>query len=800
MGTQRSVGAQGPRTTDRAAQGTTSKGIPEAHKASAAAEGWRLTVSALRRRLSLQAETAVAWGVVALIVLFVLRQLHPSLLLQDTTPATGDLAGHMNAIAQYRDEVLGHGRLAGWSRDWFTGFPAFTFYFPLPGLLASFLGLMLPLNVAVKLMAALAPLSLPLVAYAFGRLNDCNRLVSACFAVLTVPLLLQPSLFFAGGSLAASVGGEFNYGLSLASALFVVGLARAGLRTGRFRTLTAGLLAATVLMHLIPAVMAIVGVVVATVLPPARAKLRWAGPVLATAGALAAFWIVPFLVRGRFTAGSEATTTPPLLDQMLPVEIIPVVLLAIIGSGAVFRSEVNERNDLRPFLLAMVAASALVCVVMQTSRAGTGRFVATWFVWLCLLAGYGLAALARAIDDLRRKRAHGQPLGSPARARLLLPILALGALLPLYDSRDWRGPLTSTSTSFLFDTADVQFRGLERSRDRAEFNDFVETVRAVGADHGCGRAHLEVAEGTWSRLSARPLASVTPMLTDGCITFTGGLYVQSSPTFPFVDAVNSRVSSVPTGGRDAPAFDLVSGIAGLRTLGVRYLIVTNSKTAEAADASSDLRPVAQTKTYGGERFWKVYEIAGVGVVEPLRSLPVVVPGVGRSRASWEDTAKEWFDVENAREVVVAANGPATWPRARRLPERLPRQPVEATTVSRVRIDEDRVSFRVSRTGVPVLVRVSYFPNWSVSGADGPWRVTPNQMVVVPTSQTVTLRYGYTSVEYAGGLVSLLGVGGLVVLARRGPVDMPEPMPPTTQRESRPTQRPQATRKRKKRRK
>ena len=44
-------------------------------------------------------------------------------------------------------------------------------------------------------------------------------------------------------------------------------------------------------------------------------------------------------------------------------------------------------------------------------------------------------------------------------------------------------------------------------------------------------------------------------------------------------------------------------------------------------------------------------------------------------------------------------------------------------------------------GTPVEVRVSYFPNWKASGADGPWRVAPNLMVVVPTSHDVTLTYG-----------------------------------------------------------
>jgi hypothetical protein len=65
------------------------------------------------------------------------------------------------------------------------------------------------------------------------------------------------------------------------------------------------------------------------------------------------------------------------------------------------------------------------------------------------------------------------------------------------------------------------------------------------------------------------------------------------------------------------------------------------------------------------------------------------------------------------------------------------------------------------------VKISYFPNWQVSGAQGPYRVTPNLMVVVPTSTHVELTYGRTWVEYVSYTATLLGIAGLVLLARRG---------------------------------
>jgi hypothetical protein len=61
------------------------------------------------------------------------------------------------------------------------------------------------------------------------------------------------------------------------------------------------------------------------------------------------------------------------------------------------------------------------------------------------------------------------------------------------------------------------------------------------------------------------------------------------------------------------------------------------------------------------------------------------------------------------------------------------------------------------------LKESYFPNWRVDGADGPWRSTPNFMVVVPTSHHVTLHYATSKAEWLGRFLTLLGLAGLVLL-------------------------------------
>jgi hypothetical protein len=64
----------------------------------------------------------------------------------------------------------------------------------------------------------------------------------------------------------------------------------------------------------------------------------------------------------------------------------------------------------------------------------------------------------------------------------------------------------------------------------------------------------------------------------------------------------------------------------------------------------------------------------------------------------------------------------------------------------------------------VKVKISYFNRWRVSGANGPYRISPNLMVVIPTSHNVQLVYGSTTALQAGNIVSdVATLSGFAVL-------------------------------------
>ena len=75
----------------------------------------------------------------------------------------------------------------------------------------------------------------------------------------------------------------------------------------------------------------------------------------------------------------------------------------------------------------------------------------------------------------------------------------------------------------------------------------------------------------------------------------------------------------------------------------------------------------------------------------------------------------------------------------------------------VTLASEEVSFRTNALGIPHLIKVSYFPNWSVQGAEGPFHAAPSLMVVVPREERVVLRFRSGGVERAGAGITFLTV-------------------------------------------
>jgi uncharacterized membrane protein/putative flippase GtrA len=710
------------------------------------------------RRPSIQAILTAA--VVAVSAGFVLTRLEPSLLFANTTPSGGDMGAHVWAPAYLRDHLLPRFQLTGWTPDWYAGFPAFTFYFPLPSLLIVLLDLLVPYGVAFKLVSVLGAVTLPVAAYAFGRLSSLRFPGPPLLAVAVLPFLFDTSFTIYGGNIPSLLAGEFAFSLSLSLALVFLGVLVRGLETGRHRALAALLLALIVLSHAIPALFAIGAAAVLLILRLDRHRLRYVATVMLVAAMLTAFWSLPFVFRLAFTNDLGWVKITDYLKTLFPPHIRWILPLA--GAGLIGAIGMRLHSGVAIAAMGMLAGVAFV--VAPEGRIWNARLLPFWFLCLYLLAGVGVSEVGRALGGVFA-RDPDRPASWPALATPLIAFVGTLAVVggPLRTLPSWL-PVRPGQESFVPDWVRWNFSGYEGKVAHPEYRALIETMGRLP----CGRAMWEY--GPELNRYGTPMAlMLLPYWTKGCIGSMEGLFFESSGTTPFHFLNQSELSKQPSRPqRDLPYQDLnvALGVKHLQLLGVRYYLAASPEALAQARLDPNLLPVASSGP------WEIFEVANASLVSPLSYEPVVVNGIGNSAGKWLPVALPFYMSPESWDVFLAGAGPKRWARVDRQ-DPIPRLPVRPAEITRIRSSDNRIAFDVDRPGSPVLVKASYFPNWKARGADGPWRVAPNLMVVIPTARTVELYYGYTPVDIAGWLLTLLGLVGVVLLSRRA-LQFPEP--------------------------
>ena len=753
---------------------------------------------------------------------FVFWQFHPDLLLRNTTTSGGDTGAHVALPAFMRDHLLPHGRLTGWDPGWYDGFPAFTFYFPLPSLLIVLLGVVLPYNIAFKLVTALGSLALPVAAWAFGRLWGMREPMPAVLAVATVPYLFDRSYTIYGGNIASTLAGEYAFSLSLAVGLVCLGVVARGMRTGRHAALAAFLLAVTGLCHMLPALFVIGGCIVIAAMHRKPWQLRWMAKVGVVAGLLVGFWAIPFLLRLPYTTDMGWEKIHTYLSTLLPSSLWWVAGLA--AAGAVVSLVRRSRGGIFLTVMALLAAAGFV--LAPQGKIWNARLLPFWVLTLYLLAGLAVSEGGAAVAGLSRRLlldgapaappadgagvtppgapdgAGATPPGAPDGAgaavepvtsptvdrrgppgRVVVPLAAgaaalLFVALPLRVLPSWF-PFRTADRSFVPDWVKWNYTGYQDTKTKAypEYRAVIRTMTGVGEAYGCGRAMWEY-EPELNRFGTPMALMLLPYWTNGCVDSMEGLLFESAATTPYHFLNQSELSVHPSDammGLPYGASNLSLGVSHLQLLGVRYYMAFSPEIQAQAATDPNLQLVATSGpwpvSYSSgtkNRTWYVYRVRDSAEVSNLSYEPAVMEGVGKGGKAWLDAAVAWYDDPNRWPVPLAASGPPSWPRVHGAEPAPPQVPVVPAGVSNVRVADDRISFDVARTGSPVLVKASYFPNWQASGASGVWRVTPNLMVVVPTAHHVSLHYGWTPVDGVAWLATALGVVGLVWLARRPP--------------------------------
>jgi hypothetical protein len=547
--------------------------------------------------------------------------------------------------------------------------------------------------------------------------------------------------------------------------------------------------------------------------------LWWGASTVAAGGLLVAFWWVPFGLEQAYATSMGYVNVHTFVTILLPEADWWVIILA--GLSAVAAFALRSRFGILMALLAGVFALAVI-YDPQGSLYNV-RFLPLWFLPVYLLAGWGIATAVTGAVDLwpwlavrivrlvnllfrlgnrvrrwwrRRRRGevaepaavaggeitlYSEPSGRRGRwpvAAVVSPLVALLAVLGVVvtpfvlPASAMKSIGITPGPNQVTNWSSYNYGGYQAQASYPEYRAVIETMNRVGQRYGCGQSMWQY-DPSLNRFGTTQALYLLPYWTRGCIGSMEGLLFESSATTPYHFLNQAELSVTPSEamvGLNYTALNVPAGIEHLQLLGVRYFMASSPTVEAAAAADPSLQLVAETgpwaSNYAGAATtttWKVYEVLDAPLVTGLTNLPAVEKGIGASQSSWLSPSESWYDDPSRWKVFLAQSGPANWPRVAIGDPSPPQHHVATTHVTEVHQTDNTVRFHVSKIGTPVLVKVSYFPNWQASGATGPYRVTPNLMVVVPTAHNVVLRYGTSPAQREGEVLSLVGLLGLLAL-------------------------------------
>ncbi|MHB2018061.1 MAG: 6-pyruvoyl-tetrahydropterin synthase-related protein, partial [Candidatus Xenobia bacterium] len=655
-----------------------------------------------------------------LVEAFILSRLCPSLLLTPTTPTGGDMASHYFTADYLRHVMLPAGRITEWNPGNYAGFPMLQEYFPLSFLLMSGLSLAMPLQLAFKLVSVLGILLLPLAAWAMMRLMRTPFPGPALAAVFMVPFLFNTGQSVWGGNILSALAGEFSYGISLALSLIFLGLFYRGALENRYIIPNALLVFLVGFSHGYT-LLFVEAVSIYLLITPTDflRRLEYLFKVYALGFCLLAFWLVPLVAFSRNGVPFDAVWVIKGAEAW-PRLLLPYLLLGLAGTVVLL----TWRRALQP--LGLLGFSLLVAAVLYVLAPRIGvvdvRNIPFAQVLLCLAAALCLGNLLE-----------GKVLGW-----LVLALCLTGTLA-------WISPDTAMVTEW----CRWNYSGFEA---KPAWNVYHDINQALTGNFNDPRVVYEHSSKNNEFGSERAFESLP--LFAGRATLEG-LYMQASPSAPFVFYIQSLVSdeqSAPFPSFTYSNTNFERARSRLAMFNVRDLIVRSAPVLALLHANP---AYGQTRQIGQYELWQLKDCPN-HYVNPLRFQPVRWTG-----NDWRQTAYQWFKRDDLLDHVLVRSGPFV---AADSLDHLPSVRIDTAGCQvQEKVTNQAIDIDTNWIGKPLLVRMSYHPDWRVQGADGPYPASPAFMVIVPRQAHVHLYFGSGLADWMGEALTVAGL--LLVLLK-----------------------------------
>ncbi len=679
--------------------------------------------------------------------------LRVDLVFENNTPTGGDMGAHIVAIDTFIKDFMPNFQINGWSNDWFGGYPLYYFYFPLPAIITFFLNLIFPFGIAFKIMVVL---SIILVVYSIEKLmRKISNQISIYGATAGLFYVFTESFTIYGGNLASTLAGQFSFGYSLAFANLSIFYLLKSNNNFRF-PISSIFLALCLLSHLIPFI--IYSPIYAFYWLSRKENFNQKILSVSIFLALVSRWSASLIMNLEYTTNMSYTPFSRIED-LIKKDILPIIFI-LIGLLITKHKNLIKNKTLNLFELYLIFSSILLYFYVPEGALWNGRLVPFFNLGIIFLF---FKAVEIFIEDIYLYQQGLNVLtvlffggtiyclyifyekwsANQSYLNVYVPIILLIIIFAILNLNNVVIQLNMLIVSIIFSTISFlphwlnwNFTGYEGKNDWNQIQSLYTKLENLKP----GRIMWE--PNSDMNKYGTPMTLMTlPYFTKH--TSMEGLYFDSSITTPFhfisVSGLAKRPSN-PVGGLSYINNKFDQGVDYLYDLGIDYFISYTEEIESKAMSSDRL-----TFLFSSEPF-SVFEINSskveliyqdIEVFSKVNKQEGILSSVFRDTniTNFFEKAYENFDELDEKRIVEVSNKILIQPSNK-----------NNLKVTDIRITNRKISFFTNNPGELHLIKVSYFPNWSISNGLGPFRTSPSFMSVIPNQEYVEINYVKTSLE------------------------------------------------------
>ena len=679
--------------------------------------------------------------------------LRVDLVFQNNTPTGGDMGAHIVAIDTFIKDFMPNFQINGWSNDWFAGYPLYYFYFPLPAIITFFLNLVFPFGIAFKIMVVL---SIIFIVYSIEKLiRKTSNQFSIFGASAGLFYVFTESFTIYGGNLASVLAGQFSFTYSLAFANLSIFYLIKSKNNFRF-PISSIFLGLSLLSHLIPFIIFIP--IYAFYWLSQKQKLNLKILSISIFLALISRWSISIFMNLEYTTNMSYTPFSRLED-LIKEDILPVIFI-VFGLFIAKYKNLFKNKTLNLFDLYLVSSSILLYFFVPEGALWNGRLIPFFNLGIIFLF---FKAVEIFVEDINLYQQGINVLAitflggtiyflyifyqkwsnNQSYINLYIPIIFLIMIFAILNLDNVVIQLNMLIVSIIFSTVSFlphwlnwNFSGYEGKNDWNQIQSLYTKLENLKPGRIMWEPNSDI-----NRYGTPMTLMTLPYFTKH--TSMEGLYFDSSITTPFhfisVSGLAKRPSN-PVGGLSYINNQFDKGVEYLYDLGIDYFISYTEEIESKAINSDRL-----TLLFSSEPF-SVFQVNSSKVELIYQDIEIflkVKKQEGILSSVFRDTniinffqkAYENFDELDKKRVVEVSGKILLEPSNKK-----------NLKVTELKITNKKISFFTNNPGELHLIKVSYFPNWSISNGLGPFRTSPSFMSVIPNQEYVEINFEKTAIE------------------------------------------------------